>query len=96
VLPEMSAKVAFLTEQITESQINAKPKLVVDPAAVIERNGKKIVFLMQGEQVQEREVSLGQMVGNSAEVLGGLSTGDTVVLHPPSDMKSGDKVRVGA
>lgn len=41
VLPEMSAKVAFLTEQITESQINAKPKLVVDPGAVIERNGKK-------------------------------------------------------
>lgn len=51
---------------------------------------------MQGEHVQEREVSLGQMVGNSAEVLGGLSTGDTVVLHPPADMKSGDKVRVGA
>lgn len=95
VLPEMSAKVAFLTEQISESQINAKPKLVVDPGAVLERNGKKIVFLMQGEQVQERKVSLGQMVGNAAEVLSGLSAGDTVVLHPPADMKTGDKVRVG-
>ena len=34
VLPEMSAKVTFLSEEISETQIKAKPKLTVSPGAL--------------------------------------------------------------
>lgn len=96
VLPEMSAKVSFLTEAITIEQAEAKPKLVLDPAAIADRNGKKVVFVLKGEQVEETAVTLGTMIGNTVEVTAGVSSGTQVVLNPPADMKTGTKIRIGA
>jgi len=95
VLPEMSAKVAFLTKEIPESQVNAKPKLTVSPAALIERNHQKFALVVKGEILQETPVKTGSMVGSAVEVLDGLSAGDQVVLNPSKDLKSGTKVKVG-
>lgn len=95
VLPEMSAKVTFLTEEISETQMNAKPKLTLNPAAIVDRNQKKVVFVYKDGKVTETQVSVGGMVGSSAEITQGLSTGDQVVMSPPPEMKTGTKVKVG-
>ena len=94
VLPEMSAKVAFLTEELSESQINEKPKMLVDPAAVVDRQNSKVVFVLKGEEVVETSVKVGQIVGNSVEVLQGLTPGDQVVLSPGPELKSGTRIKV--
>jgi len=94
VLPEMSAKVAFLTEQMSEAEVHEKPKMLIDPAAVIDRQNLKIVFLVKGEQVVEKQIKVDKMIGNSLEVLEGLSAGDQVVLNPDADLKEGSKVKV--
>lgn len=93
VLPEMSAKVTFLTEAITESQINAKPKITVNPNAVVDRGGKKVAFVFKDGTVSEVNVVTGGMVGSAVEVVQGLSSGDQVVLSPPANLKSGMKVK---
>jgi RND family efflux transporter MFP subunit len=94
VLPEMSAKVAFLTEQMSEAEVHEKPKMLIDPAAVVDRQNLKIVFLVKGEQVVEKQIKVDKMIGNSLEVLEGLSAGDQVVLNPDADLKEGSKVKV--
>ncbi len=94
VLPEMSAKVAFLTEELSESQVNEKPKILVDPAAVVERENSKVVFIVKGEEVLLKPVKVDKMIGNSVEVLEGLVPGDQVVLNPDAGLKNGTKVKV--
>lgn len=93
VLPEMSAKVTFLTEAISESQINAKPKLTVTPSAIVDRNGRKVAFVYKNNAVEETPVKTGAMIGSTVEVLEGLSEGDQVIVNPPSGLKSGMKVK---
>lgn len=96
VLPEMSAKVAFLSKELEESQVDAKPKITIDPAAVLDRGTKKIVFVIQKEQITERTVKLGGMVGSAVEVLEGISAGDQVVLNPSADLKTGTKIKIAS
>ena len=50
VLPDMSAKVAFLEREMPDHQ--RAPVLVVHPQAVAERDGKKIVFVIDAGQVR--------------------------------------------
>jgi RND family efflux transporter MFP subunit len=94
VLPEMSAKVAFLTEELSETQIKEKPKILVDPAAVVDRKNSKVVFLVKGEEVVEKPVKVAKMVGNALEVLDGVAPGDQVVLNPDAELKNGTKIKV--
>ena len=89
----MSAKVTFLSEEISESQIKAKPKLTVSPSAVVERNQKKVVYVIKDDKAEERSVTTGGLVGGVVEVTQGLTSGEQVILNPPEDLKSGTKVK---
>jgi RND family efflux transporter MFP subunit len=93
VLPEMSAKVTFLSEEISETQIKAKPKLTVSPGAVVERNQKKVVYVIKDDKAEERPVTTGGMVGGVVEITQGLTSGEQVILNPLEELKSGTKVK---
>jgi HlyD family secretion protein len=67
---------------------------LIDPAAVVDRQNSKIVFLVKGEKVVEKQIKVNKMIGSSLEVLEGLSAGDQVVLNPDADLKEGSKVKV--
>jgi RND family efflux transporter MFP subunit len=96
VLPEMSAKVTFLSKEMSEHEMNARPKSALDPAAVLNKNGKEFVFLVQADNTAvEKPVTLGGKLGNLVEVVSGVQTGDQLVLNPPKDLQSGMKVKVG-
>lgn len=94
VLPEMSAKVAFLSEALSESAVAQKPKLSVAPSAVLTRDGKKIVFVIKEETVTETPVTLGGSVGNLVEVIDGVRAGDRVVLKPADNLHTGSRVKI--
>jgi RND family efflux transporter MFP subunit len=95
VLPEMSAKVSFLSKDISDTQLNAKAKLTVSPGALVERKGQKVAYLIQQDRVVETPVRTGGMVGNVVEVTQGLNSGDQVVLNPVPELKTGMKIKVG-
>ena len=92
VLPEMSAKVAFLPPEFSRS--DDRPKIVVTPSAVAVRAGRKIVYKIDGEAVREVPVELGVSVGSLVEVKHGLVPGDRVVIDPPASLKTGSKVKI--
>ncbi|KAB2880655.1 efflux RND transporter periplasmic adaptor subunit [bacterium] len=93
VLPEMSAKVTFLSEAVSDSQMNAKPKLTIPLSAIAERNGTQVVFIIKNDALTEKAILLGEKMGDRIEVVSGLSSGDKIVNSPAADLQSGDKVK---
>jgi RND family efflux transporter, MFP subunit len=92
VLPEMSAKVIFLSKELEKTAENSTPKISVPVSAVTMRDGKKVVFLLHSESITEVPVVVGELMGNTIEVKQGLSVGDKVVLHPSEKLSSGSKI----
>ena len=92
ILPEMSAKVAFLERPVAADE--QKPRTALNPAAVLTRNGKKAVLLIKDGRAVETPVTLGPQIGDMVEVLGGVKAGEKVVLKPLNKVKGGDKVKV--
>ena len=89
ILPDMSAKVAFLQQTVPADQ--RKPVTAVQPAAVVERNGRKLVFVVTDNKVQAVEVTMGGKVGELVRV-SGVKPGDRVVLNPADKLKDGATV----
>ena len=92
ILPEMSAKVAFLERPVAADE--QKPRTALNPVAVLTRNGKKAVLLIKDGRAVETPVTLGPQIGDMVEVLGGVKAGEKVVLKPLNKVKGGDKVKV--
>ena len=93
VLPEMSLKVIFLKDSSSEADTTG-PKLTVPAAAVVTRNGRKVVFVLHETTVTETPVVLGEAMGSGIEVKQGLAEGDKVVLTPSEKLKTGAKVKL--
>ena len=89
VLPEMSAKVAFLDKPVPDSE--KKPVIAVQPGAIVERGGKKLVFVVRDGTVRTVEVVVGGKVGELVE-LAGVQTGDKLVLNPAEKIRDGISV----
>lgn len=95
ILPEMSAKVSFLSKAATAE--DQKPVIAVNPKAIAQRDGKPVVFRLAGETVDAVPVQLGRRIGDVQEVSGGaLKSGERVVLNPPDTLKAGARVVVTA
>ncbi len=92
ILPEMSAKVAFLSRQVKSGE--QAPRMVINPAAVIDRNGRKTVFLIKDDRLAEKEITTGEMLGDMVEVSAGLEAGDRVVMKPSGKLKDKDRVKI--
>jgi RND family efflux transporter MFP subunit len=91
VLPEMSARVAFLEREITGEE--ETPRTSVNPAAIVSRNGKQVVFIVENDKAVERAVTVGGRIGDGIEVREGIKPGEKVVVNPPKKLKSGSKVK---
>jgi HlyD family secretion protein len=92
VLPDMSAKVAFLSRSLTAADKQAY--LSVPTSAIVERGKQAMVFVLQGDKVQAIAVTPGRKENESVEVQGSkLKAGDKVVLKPGPGLQDGSVVR---
>jgi RND family efflux transporter MFP subunit len=92
VLPEMSAKVAFLSRSPDPSE--EKARTAVNRSAVTSRNGKDVVFVVRQDKAFETPVVLGGPLGDMEEVRQGVEAGDRVVVNPGPGLKDGSKVTI--
>jgi multidrug efflux pump subunit AcrA (membrane-fusion protein) len=92
ILPEMRAKVSFLNRPLRQEE--ERPRTAVLNTAVINEDGKKIVFLIQGDRVVETPVTLGETFGETVEILKGAKPGDKVVAKPPKRLRNGSRIKV--
>jgi len=95
ILPDMGVKVSFLREEPPAGQPQrAIARAIVPKAAVRSVNGQQVVFVLNGDRVERRAVSVGDVTGDRVEVLSGVSAGERVVVDGPQALKDGDKVKV--
>lgn len=94
VLPDMSARVAFLSKALDPSA--QRPHTVVPANAVVSRAGRALVFRITGENVEAVNVAAGAMFGELREVGEMLKPGERIVLHPRADLHDGARVQASA
>jgi multidrug efflux pump subunit AcrA (membrane-fusion protein) len=92
ILPEMSAKVAFLSRSASAEE--QKPRTALHQTALVNRKDRKVIFLIKGGRVVETPVSLGSPMGDMVEVLEGVKAGDRVVLNPSDGLRNGSKIKI--
>jgi len=86
VLPDMSAKVAFLERAPAADE--KKAVTAVQPGAIVERDGKKTVFVLKDDKAHAITVGTGRRIGDLVEVQG-VKAGERVVLNPNDKVKDG-------
>lgn len=91
VLPEMSAKVAFLTREVAQAE--RAPRPAVNPAVVVTRAGRAVAYRIDGDRVAELEIRTGVRIGDLVEVLSGPQAGDKLVLRPGERLRQGSAVK---
>lgn len=72
----------------------ARDGIVVPAASVVRRPAGDVVYVLQGDKVAERKVTIGIRTGERAEVLSGVADGETVVLSGAGFLTDGALVSV--
>ena len=90
VLPEMSAKIAFLAADA--SAADAKALLTVPAAAVATRGGRQVVYQAKGDRAVEVVVATGRKLAGLIEITSGLKIGDKVVAKVDDQLNAGAKI----
>jgi HlyD family secretion protein len=93
VLPDMAARVSFLSQSLNADQIKAEPKLIVPASAITERGGNKVVFVVDGDVVHMTQVALGAAFGDGFELEHGPEAGTKIVKAPPATLLDGNKIK---
>jgi RND family efflux transporter MFP subunit len=94
VLPDMSAKIAFLSRALTPEE--RKPVPAVRPDAIVKRDGRDVVFVVTKddksgeERAKAQLVTVGAKVGDLLRV--DLTPGTRVVSAPPERLADGAPV----
>ena len=91
IVPDMGARVGFL-EDAKPAQA-AKPGVLAPAAAIVQRDGKDVAFVVVDGKAMQRTLALGRTLGEDREVLQGLAGGDAVVLDPPEQLVDGVRVQ---
>ena len=98
ILPEMSAKVSFLSQDINAS--DQEPVMAVANNALVSRDGGAVVYRIKaveggGSVVEEVPVKSLRKLGDLREVSGNIKAGDKLVATPPATLRNGSRVNLG-
>ena len=94
VLPEMTAKISFLTIGYKPESTDHKLLLTVPEAAVVTRGGRAVIYQIREDRAVEVPVSTGQKLGGLLEIKNGLKEGDKIIAKIDDRIESGAKVSV--
>ena len=94
VLPEMSAKAAFLSKEVGDAERTARP--AVNPAAIAKRGGRDVVFVVKEGKLAEVPIETGAAIGDLVEIRRGPQPGEKVVLRPLEKLRDGSAVKSAA
>jgi RND family efflux transporter MFP subunit len=92
VLPEMSAKVAFLSRPLTPQE--RTPRTVVPPAAVKSKDGITTVMVVREAHAYATRVELSERLGEWQAITAGPKVGEQVVTSHPEQLQDGAAVAV--
>jgi RND family efflux transporter MFP subunit len=89
VLPDMAVKVAFQSDEAAP----AGNSVVIPKSAVHDDQGSSIVWVVAGEEVERRAVSVSLTQGDQSTVSAGLFPGERIVLSSSAPLEDGGRVK---
>lgn len=92
ILPDMGVKVAFQADET----VPTGKSLVIPKAAVFDDNGASIVWVLAGEKVERRAVSISLTHGDQSTVSAGLSAGEIIVTSTSAALEDGRRVKLSS
>jgi RND family efflux transporter MFP subunit len=92
ILPEMSAKVAFLSRALTSQDRN--PIKAIRFSDLSRASEQSFVFMVRGDRAVKTPIRVGRRMGDMVEVLDGVEVGDKVVMAPIGKLRDGTKIRL--
>ncbi len=92
IIPEMSAKVAFLSRAVPDG--DRSPRIVVPPRAIAKRGGRDVLFVVRDGKAVETGLQTAGKIDELVVVTKGVAAGDKVVLDPPRTLRDGAKVAI--
>ena len=91
--PKRELKVGMTVEIQFDSYKN--PSAIVIPrSSIVVKAGKSYVFVSDGSNAQEREITLGKTIGEMVEITSGLNVGDELITEGVSILTSGAKLNI--
>ena len=96
IVPEMGARVAFLSAPLQAQALSARATTVPAAAVKAEDSTHGVVFVLDGSRLERRAVRLGPRSGDDQQVAGGLRAGEEVALGDLSKFHDGMTVHVKA
>jgi len=92
IVPDMGVRVSFLGQKASPAA-PAPKGVLVPPAAIAEREGKSVVFVVEGGRAHARAVpAVLPDIGALKLVPEGVKAGDRVVVSPPPALQDGVSV----
>lgn len=91
VLPEMSAKVAFLERPAQAADLQAVTAIA--PTSVVDRAGTKVIYLLQNGRAVATPVTLGKPIGEYVTVTAGVKAGAKIISRPLDKVRDGGRVK---
>jgi multidrug efflux pump subunit AcrA (membrane-fusion protein) len=99
ILPDMGVRVSFLEEPPNSSSPDSAASatrvhnVLVPASALSQRDGKTVVFVIDGDHVRAQTVTPGQTYADLRAVEG-VANGTRVVREPPAEMTDGAGIRI--
>jgi RND family efflux transporter MFP subunit len=93
VLPDMAARVSFLSSELDKAELKAPPKTIIPGEAVVTRNDAKVVFVLEDGRVRMVPVELGPAFGSGFELKRGPPSGTRLVKSPVETLVDGQAVK---
>ena len=97
VVPDMGVRVSFLEERApVEADAPVVVGVSVPAEAVVQRDGRSVVFVVRDGRAGLRQVEAGEARDGRRRITRGLAAGEQVVLSPPEALVDEGKVVVGS
>jgi hypothetical protein len=89
----MAARINLLAKPLAEQAMKEPPQVFVPAAALVERNGRKHVFVFEKGTVRLTPITVGRALPGGFVVHQGPAVGTQLVQDPPKSMNDGDAVK---
>jgi HlyD family secretion protein len=95
VKPEMNARVTFLSAAPAKKEVSDEKSYTVPKEAVVDREGRRVVFVVSDGVVQVKPVTVSREVAGDAYVSDGLTGNESIIIGENlKELKPGDHVQV--
>jgi HlyD family secretion protein len=91
ILPQMGVKVAF--QSAGESAEPAARSISVPKSAVRNENNRDVVWVVRGNRIQPRPVTVGTTSGDEVTIIDGLDAGEKVIIESSDELSTDINVK---